>query len=306
MKNPYETLGLPRAASQSAIKKKYRSLAKELHPDRHPGDAEAEQRFKELSGAYALLRDAKQRKRFDSGEIDADGNERMRARFHREHAGTPGGGFPGFEFGADGTGGFNFHFEDIISPLFRNRHDSRQPPGRGADRTARIEVGFVEAASGAKKRVQIDGKDLDISIPAGIDSGQTFRLKGKGNPASDGSGSGDLLLKVRVVPHPHFTRQGNNIHLDLPVTLREAVAGARVDVPTIHGKVALTIPPSSNTGTVLRLRGKGIVQKNAQEDGSQFVRLLVTLPEDVDSELTEFVERWSGGKGYDPRSKLRT
>lgn len=303
MKNPYEILGLPRTASQAEIKKKYRALAKKLHPDRHPGDAKAEQRFKELSGANALLGDPKQRARFDNGEIDADGNERVRARFHREYAGSPEGGFPGFDSGA---GGFNFNFEDLVSPLFRHRRGAQRAPRKGGDRTARIEVGFVEAAAGAKKRMQIDGKGLDVSIPAGIGSGQTIRLRGKGDSALDGSAAGDLLLSVSVASHPHFTRKGKDIHLDLPVTLAEAVKGAKVDVPTVHGKVTLTIPSGSNTGTILRLKGKGVVRKNAKDGGSQFVRLLVTLPDKMDSELTEFVERWAGGKGYDPRRKLRT
>ncbi|MDA0654402.1 MAG: DnaJ domain-containing protein [Proteobacteria bacterium] len=237
MKNPYDILGVSRTASAAEIKKTYRAKAKKLHPDSHPGDASAEARFKELSAAYALLSDPKQRTRFDNGEIDAEGAERMRANVHRAHAAAGPGDFAGFDAG----GGFHFSFEDLVSPLFRNRRGGQTATGKGADRTARVEVGFVEAVTGGKKRLLVDGKELDVVVPGGIESGQTIRLKGKGGPSPLGGANGDLLLTVSVADHPHFTRKGDDIHLDLPVTLAEAVAGSRIDVPTPHGKVSLTI-----------------------------------------------------------------
>lgn len=304
MKNPYDILGVPRTASQAEIKKTYRARAKKLHPDRHPGDASAEARFKELSAAYALLSDPKQRARFDNGEIDAEGAERMRANFHRAHAGAEPGDFAGFDGGSDAAGGFHFSFEDLVSPLFRNRRGGQAASGKGADRTARVEVGFIEAVTGAKKRLLVDGKELEVAVPAGIESGKTIRLKGRGSPSPLGGPNGDLLLTVSVADHPHFTRKGNDIHLDLPVTLAEAVSGARVDVPTPHGKVSLTIPPGSNTGTLLRLKGKGVAPKDGTP-GNQVVRLLVSLPDKPDPELSEFVAHWKGGRDHDPRRKLR-
>ena len=308
MKNPYETLGVKRDASQAGIKKRYRDLAKRLHPDRHPGDAKAEQEFKDVSAAYGILGDAKQRARFDRGEVDAEGHERMRAGgFHRAYADAAEQGFPGFGRARPGgpAGGFAFNFEDLISPLFGRRAASAAAAARSGDRAAQTRIGFMDAAAGGKKRMKVDGRSLEVTIPPGIESGQTIRLKGQGDPGGGGRPAGDLLLTAQVAPHANFTRKGDDILLDLPITLAEAVKGARVDVPTIHGRVSLNIPSGSNTGTSMRLKGKGISRKGAKEAGNQVVRLQVTLPEDADSDLERFVEGWAAGKRYDPRKKLR-
>jgi DnaJ-class molecular chaperone len=306
MKNPYEVLGAKRDASQTDIKKKYRDLAKRLHPDRHPGDAKAEQKFKDVSAAYGILGDAKQRARFDRGEIDSQGNERMRAGFHGAYAEGAEQGFAGFGGAASGgsAGGFGFHFEDLISPLFRRPAEGAAAGARSGDRTARTRIGFIEAAAGGKKRMKVGGRSLEVAISPGVESGQTIRLKGQGSPSAGGRPAGDLLLTVQVAPHAYFTRKGDDIQLDLPVTLAEAVEGARVDVPTIHGRVSLNIPAGSNTGTSMRLKGKGIFRKGAKDAGNQIVRLQVTLPEDADADLQRFVEGWAAGKRYDPRKKL--
>ena len=329
MRNPYEVLGLPRAATQSEIKKKYRTLAKENHPDRHPGDAKGAERFKEINAAYGVVGDAKQRARFDRGEIDADGRERVHAGFQQGGFGQRGFGPQGFGFGGgagaggarprtgggpfppggdsgfdSGAGGFGFSFDDLFSPLFGGAREGAgraRGHGSGPDATTEMEIGFLEAAAGGTRRIQIDGRSLDVSIPAGIDSGQTIRLRGQ---AQSAAGAGDVLITVRIAPHPSFRREGDDIHLDLPVTLGEAIQGGKVEVPTIHGSVALAIPAGSNSGATLRLKEQGIRRKG-KDAGNQYVRLVVTLPDPPDPELTEFAARWSNTHRYDPRRKLR-
>ena len=300
MRNPYSVLGLKSGATQAEIKKKYRSLAKELHPDRHPGNAKADERFKEVGAAYALLGDAKQRGRFDRGEIDAEGRERVHAGFQRAwRAGeAPNRAFrkaPGAE-----PFGFGFRFEDLVSPLFRDR--GRPGPQAAPDLAADLDVTFLEAARGAKKRVPIDGRRIDVAVPAGIENGQTIRLRGQA-PGPQAGTTGDLHIRVNVAPDAQFSRKGDDIHLDLPISLAEAVQGAKVDVPTIHGNVSLTVPKGSNSGRTLRLRGKGIRPQGDRAPGDQYVRLQVSLPDEVDAELTDFVARWSAQHDYDPRRK---
>ena len=306
MRNPYEILGLTPKATQAEIKKKYRSLAKDLHPDRRPGNAAADEKFKEVTASYAILGDVKQRARFDQGEIDTEGRERVHAGFQRAWRG--GGEDPLRTFrNAAGTEGFGFgfSFEDLISPLFRNRGGpGPKPPPTG--RTADLDVSFVEAATGTTKRIRVGGRNIDVAIPAGIETGQTIRLKGQAGPVAHGGTAGDLRLQVRVAPDARFSREGDDINLDLPVTLAEAVQGAKVDVPTVHGKVSLTIPKGSNSGRTLRLKGKGIRHKGAREEGDQYIRLQVALPDEVDAELADFVARWSARNDYDPRRKLKS
>ena len=303
MKDPYQLLGVARDADQNAIKKAFRKLAKKLHPDLNPGNKKVEQEFKEVNAAYDLLSDPKKRERFARGEIDASGAERPERSFYRAYA--EGGGNTKYreaEFG-------EFSAEDILSELFgRGRSRGGKPPRmRGEDVNYSLTVSFLEAANGAKKRVTLaDGKTLDVTIPPGTEDGQTLRLKGQGLSGVGGGPAGDAYVEIHVEPHPFFNRKDSNIHLDLPVTLSEAVLGASVTVPTIDGNVSIKVPPGSNTGTTLRLKGRGLVDRKTRERGDQYVTLKVVLPDKPDTELKQFVERWSAGHGYDPRAKLGT
>lgn len=304
MKDPYQTLGVARNASADEIKKAYRKLAKKLHPDLNPGNKKIEQEFKEVSSAYDLLSDTDKRARFDRGEIDASGAERPGRGYYRSYAESG----QGAKYRSGGAGD-SFFAEDIFSDLFGGAFGERERGRggarmniRGADVSYAVTADFVEAALGAKKRLTLtDGKTLDVTIPPGTEDGQTLRLKGQGLPGMGGP-AGDAFIEIKVQPHPFFTREGNDIHLELPVTLAEAVLGASVTVPTLDGKVSLKVPPQSNTGTVLRLRGKGVPRKGGGR-GDQYVKLKVVLPERPDSELAEFVQSWSKTHPYDVRSK---
>jgi len=256
MKDPYALLGVQRTASAEELKKAYRKLAKKLHPDLNPGNKATEQQFKEVTAAYELLSDPEKRARFDRGEIDASGAERAPRGFHYSYGPGPGAGA--------GAGGApeGFSVEDILAEIlgrgFRGGGGGifRQ---RGADTRHLLRVPFLEAALGAKKRITLpDGRTLDLTIPPGIESGQTLRLKGQGEPGHGGGAAGDALIEIEVEPHPVFIRKDRDVHIDLPVTLPEAVLGATVDVPTIGGPVALKVPRGSNSGTILRLKGRGM------------------------------------------------
>ncbi len=292
-KSPYEVLGLKREAGPEEIRKAYRKLAKEFHPDLNPGKPEAEARFKAVSAAYTLLSDPEKRARFDRGEIDESGAERPHAAYR------------GFAEGAEGA---KYHPEGAIDlgdleDLFAAFGAGARPhPGgrgfraRGADRRFSLAVDFVEAAVGARRRLQLSPQEsLEVAIPAGIESGQVLRLKGKGGPGLGGGEPGDALIEVEVRPHPLFRRVGNDIHIDLPVSLPEAVLGARVSVPTVGGAVTMTIPKGSDTGTRLRLRGKGV------KGGDQYVSLTVVLGKSEDPDLAKFVEEWGKSHPFDPR-----
>lgn len=311
MKDPYQTLGVARGADAAELKRAYRKLAKKLHPDVNPGDAKIEQRFKEVSQAYGILGDAKKRAQFDRGEIDASGQQ----------TGWTGGGGPG-GWGARGGGGgrggrhrpFDFgadlNVEDIVSELFGRRGRGRGPGRgraarqRGADVSYTAPIGFLEAATGAKKRLRLsDGKVLEMKIPAGTEDRQTLRLKGKGMAGEGGGAAGDAYVEVHIEPHSYFTRKDSDIHLELPVTLPEAVLGATVQVPTVHGKVSMKIPAGSNSGATLRLKGKGIQDRRNGTKGDQYVKLKVTLPDKPDKELKDFIERWAKTHDYNPRRK---
>jgi DnaJ-class molecular chaperone len=275
-------------------------LAKELHPDVRPGDKAAEDRFKRATAAFNLLSDPTMKTRFDRGEIDADGNERMAygprprqsARAHAGAGAGPGAGYGGGSYGATGAGAGADAFDlgDIFSDLFGpgfggGRGYSRM---RGRDIRFTLDIDFLDAVNGAKRRIALsEGRTLDISIPAGVESGQVLRLKSQGGPGVQGGPAGDALVELKVRPHPSFRREGQDIHVDLNISLTEAVEGARVQAPTVSGPVALTIPAGSNTGKVLRLKGKGVGGQ-----GDQFVRLLVMLPEMADEDLKKFVKKW--------------
>lgn len=295
MNDPYEVLGVKRTASQDEIKKAYRKLAKQLHPDTHPGDTKVEERFKRVSAAYVVLSDPEMRARYDRGEVDASGQERAGFRFDQ----APGGG--GF------AGGFNV--EDILGDLFGGRFGGGPDGGRGGGMRAKgqdvsyaIKVDFLDAAKGGSRRVTLDGgRTLDINIPAGIANGPTIRLKGQGHAGFGGGPSGDALINVDVEPHPIFTRDGETVRMELPITLAEAVLGAKIEVPTIDGNVTMKVPPGSSSGDTLRLKGKGIKRGKSGARGDQLVRLKLMLPPKPDPALTDLVRSWSAEHPYTVR-----
>jgi DnaJ-class molecular chaperone len=296
MRNPYEVLGVPRTASADEIKKAYRKLAKKLHPDLNPGNAKIEQQFKEVSVAYDLLSDTAKRGRFDRGEIDAAGNERAPFGFQRGHGGREGGRTQTFEMDDE------LPIDDLFASLFGQRRGGRNMRMRGADATYSTEVDFVEAALGARKRLTLtDGKTLDVTIPPATEHGQTLRLRGQGMAGASGGPAGDAYIEIRVAPHPVFSRDGNDVRVEAPISLSEAVLGATITVATIDGSVNLKVPAGSNTGTTLRLRGKGIPDRRSKQRGDEYVTLKVMLPDPPDPELKEFVEGWSRRRPYEVR-----
>jgi DnaJ-class molecular chaperone len=297
--DPYEVLGVPRDAPQKEIQKSYRRLAKKLHPDLNPGNQEAEQRFKEVSAAYHLLKDPEQRARFDRGEIDATGAERPRGRFYRDFAGADEATNP---YASD-AGFADFAGDDILSEIFGRgaRFDRRR---RGRDVHYLLEVDFVDAVNGATRRLTLpDGSVLDVTIPPGTRDGQVLRLRGKGRPGQRGGPPGDALVEIRVRPHAYFTRRGDDIHVEVPITLAEAIQGGRIEVPTPTGPVTMTVPRRTNTGRVLRLKGKGVPRAGGGR-GDEYVTLNMVLPEQPDPELERFVAGWGSGRGYNPRQGM--
>jgi DnaJ-class molecular chaperone len=303
MKNPYDVIGVAPKASQEEIQKAYRALAKKYHPDLHPGDKDAEERFKEVTAAYDLLSDPEKRMRFDKGEIDASGAERRERSFYRAYAdGSAGAKYS--PFGESGTSGFAA--EDLFTDIFGqfSGGERRQFRMQGADVTYTLRCAFLDAINGASKRITFpDGKTLDVTIPKGTRDRQTLRLKGQGMAGIGGGPPGDAYIEVHVEPHAFFTRKDDNIHVEVPVTLSEAVLGARIRVPTVDGPVSLTVPPESNTGTTLRLRGKGVLSGTGSGRGDQYVTVKVVLPEAPDKELKEFLEGWGKAHPYDVRKK---
>jgi DnaJ-class molecular chaperone len=299
MRDPYEILGVAGTASADNLQKAYRKLAKKLHPDLNPGNAEAEEKFKEIAGAYDLVGDAEKRERFDSGEIDAAGAERPQQNYYRDYASSE----QNHPY-ADNSGFTDFmDSEDGFAELLR-RSARAQANRRGHDLEYRLPIEFIESIAGANKRPTLpDGSTLEVAIPPGITGGQVLRLRGKGTPGSGKGGFGDALIEVEIRPDHSFTRQGDDIYLELPVTLREAVLGARIKVPTPTGAVTMAVPKESNTGTMLRLRRRG-GPNHAGGHGDQLVELKVMLPKEPNPELETFVSGWESGKTYNPRGEL--
>jgi DnaJ-class molecular chaperone len=317
MADPYATLGVARSASEKDIKSAYRKLAKELHPDRNTDNPKAAERFSDVTRAYDLLSDADTRAKFDRGEIDADGNPAM-------PFGMGGGGSAGFRPGAGGARGFSAQdFEgfggaegldigDIFEGLFGGRaggpaggtmgggrRPPPPPPRKGANVQYRLRVPFVDAAALKPQRITLaDGKTIDLKLPAGVEDGTQMRLSGKGEPGP--AGSGDALVTIAVEPHAFFRRDGDDVRLELPITLDEGIQGAKVKVPTVDGAVMLTVAPGSGSGKVLRLKGKGFSRKGAGR-GDQLVTLEIELPDDV-GELAAKLDGWRDTRNV--RAKL--
>jgi DnaJ-class molecular chaperone len=300
-RDPYQVLGVPRGAGADDIRKAFRKLAKKHHPDANPGDSAAEERFKQVSAAFDILGDAEKRRKFDAGEIDADGRETFRGFGGGPGQGGPSGGFEGADF------------SDIFGEMFGRRAGRGGPRGaagpgpgagfsaKGPDVRARLEIDLEEAILGGKKRISFqDGRTLDVTIPAGAADGQTLRLRGHGEPGR--GGKGDALIELAIKPHPVFRREGEQLVMDLPVSVPDAVLGGRVQAPTPDGPVTLTVPKGANSGQSLRLKGKGLSDARGVR-GDLIARIQVMLPEGPDAKLEAFAARWREERPYVPRRR---
>ncbi|MBT3907855.1 MAG: DnaJ domain-containing protein [Rhodospirillaceae bacterium] len=284
MKNPYQILGVSTNASQTQIKKAYREKAQELHPDKRPDDPKAEDVFKDISAAYNLLSNQDTRNQFDRDEITMTGSRRKPQSKPRQRQGPKSSAKRPFD------------------RFFRQRATKSENPLKikGTNVTYTLTVDFATAAKGAKKRVSMTtGKRLEVNVPPGTEDGQILRLKGQGMEGIGGGANGDAHVEIRVKPDSLFSRDGHNLKVSIPVTLQEAVMGAKIEVPTIDGPVTVTIPEGSNTGTVLRLKGKGLQKPTGKTRGDQYIELKVVLPKKTDGEFTDFVKRWGPDHTYD-------
>ena len=308
----YELLGVKRNASPDVLRGAYRKLAKKYHPDLNPGDTAAEDSFKAVTAAYELLSDPEMRARYDAGEIDDQGQPRRGHGFewgaHGAKNAQPEGQHPDVDLGDifdEFFGGYRQARQRSSGPHPGTQHQKKRQQSKGRDNSRfaikgsdiqyTLTVDFVEAANGASKRVTMhDGRVLDVTIPAGLKSGQSLRLRGKGMAGVMGGEHGDALVEVEVRPHPLFDRDGDTIRMELSISLSEAVRGGAVDVETISGQVTMNVPANSNSGRVLRLKGKGI------NGGDQLVTLKIVLPKNIDRELAQFIERWTFAD-YNPR-----
>lgn len=303
--DPYQILGVKRDATEAEIRTAYRKLAKKHHPDLNPGKPEAAERFKAINQANDILSDPEKRRRYDAGEIDAAGNEKPPERpFYRDYAEARGGE------GRYSTSG-NIdpeELEELLAQAFGHGRAGRGGRGaggaefkmRGSDAQYSLTISFLDAANGTTRRISLpDGKTLDVRIPEGARDGQVLRLKGQGNPGFGGGPAGDALVEVTIAPHPYFRREGDDIIVELPVTVAEATLGANLEVPTIKGRVRLAIPAGSGTGTRLRLRGRGIGAK-----GHQYVELRVVHPPGDEPELAEFLRDWKPRHPFNPRAGM--
>jgi DnaJ-class molecular chaperone len=309
----YQQLGVQRGASEAEIKKAYRSLAKQLHPDRNKDNPKAAERFAKVTQAYDLLSDKDKRARYDRGEIDEDGNPRMPFGGGGGGARPGGGGFEGFPNGFDA--GNAADLSDLFEGLFGAAGQARRggagsggpfggfgrarPPQKGADVAYRLKVSFTDAATLKQQRVTLSGgRTIDLKLPKGVEDGTKIRLSGQGQEGQ--GGRGDAIVTIEIASHPFFVRDGKNVRLTLPVTLKEAVLGAKVRIPTPEGPVMLTIPKGSSSGKVLRVKGRGFTAKDGSR-GDQLIQLAIDIPAE-DEKLRQFAEGWDGGGN--PRASL--
>ncbi len=294
-KDPYAVLGVAKTASADDIKKAYRKLVKQLHPDLHPGDKKAADRFKDVAAAYDIVGDAEKRAKFDKGEIDESGQERPQQRYYRDYADEGGARQYQSARGFADLGGFSDLFGDFFG-------GGAGGSPRGQHVHYRLEVDFLTAATGGQQRITMpDGKQLGVTIPEGVTDGQTLRLKGLGHPGPADAPPGDALIEIHIRPHPHFERRGDDIVSELVIGLDEAVLGGKVEAPTISGRVMVAIPKGASSGQSLRLKGKGIKGKGGVA-GDHLIRLKIVLPKVIDEELSSFMQTWREKHAYDPRS----
>jgi DnaJ-class molecular chaperone len=318
MRDPYDVLGVSKTASAADIKSAFRRQAKKLHPDANKHDPKAATHFAELNAAYEILGEDDKRKAFDRGEIDAEGKPRFRGfEGFGGHPGAGGaGGFESFTWGPEGVrrsggagaGGFG-GIDEILKNVFGGRagrgpqqfdYDDFGASQRGQDVTVEVTITLAEAAKGGARRVHLpNGKEVEVKIPPGLADGQQIRLKGQGYPGAAAHAAGDALITVNIAPHPHFRLEGNNLRVEVPITLYEAVLGGKVRVPTLDGAVELAIPPGTSAGRVFRLKGKGLPGKSGH--GDLYAGVRIVLPEGKDSELEELMRKWREAKPYDPR-----
>ncbi len=295
--DPYKALGLTKSATDAELKKAYRKIARDSHPDLNPGDSKAEAKFKAASAAYDLLKDPKVRRRFDAGEIDASGAEKQPDRkFYRDYAEQPGHSYQsshGYEDFGDTS--------DIFADILRQRQSQS---AQGADARYMLNVGFMEAVKGGKKRITLpSGDNIEVKIPEGTADGQTIRLRGKGGEGYGKGGRGDAYVTINVAAHKIFTRAGDDILITLPITIDEAILGGKIATPTIGGSVNLTIPKGASSGQTLRLKGRG-VKRAGVAAGDQRVELRIVMPPDIDADLAEFMQDWRKDHAYDPREGM--
>uniref|UniRef100_B0SVY1 Heat shock protein DnaJ domain protein n=1 Tax=Caulobacter sp. (strain K31) TaxID=366602 RepID=B0SVY1_CAUSK len=311
-RDPYLELGVSRTASAAEIRKAFHKLAKQHHPDANKGDKKSEERFKQVSAAFDILGDADKRKKFDAGEIDADGRETMRAGGFGGGGSPFGGGFNrsgGFGRGGGAAEGPEIDLNDLFGDILgRNRGAGAGAGGfgggfspKGADVRARLDIDLEESIKGGKKRVAFsDGRTIDVTIPAGAQEGQTLRLKGQGSPGR--GGQGDALIELAIKPHAIYRRENDTLVMDLPISVPDAVLGGKVEAPTPDGPVTLSIPKGSNSGARLRLKGRGLSDGKGHR-GDLFARLVVTLPDAPDTELEAFADTWRKDRPYAPKRR---
>lgn len=316
----YKTLGVGRNASQADIQKAYRDLARKFHPDLHPDDKKAKQNFQQLQNAYEVLNDPEKREQYDrygsAFESMAGGGG-----FDPRAYGAAGGaqGFEDIDFsqffgqraggGPQGAGGFEDLFKQFSQAGAAPRKRGRKQPQQGADLNGEITISFQTAAAGGKEQFAVrradgDVETIEMKIPPGIEEGKKIRLRGQGEPGTNGAPAGDLLVTVHVSPHPWFTRRGNNLEVMVPVTLAEAALGAKIDVPTPQGTISLTLPPGTSSGKKLRVKGRGIEAKSG-EPGDLYAEIQIIIPRELDSEDAELIRRFAARHPQDPRTELR-
>ncbi len=290
--DPYGELGVARTATHDEVRKAFHKLAKKLHPDQNPGDKAAEERFKRVSAAFDVVGDAEKRAKFDRGEIDGDGRD------------APPPGYRSSPYGQAGSSGFEgVDLDEILGGMFSARgRGARNAAMRGSDVQAQLEIELEEAIAGATRRVTFgDGRMLDVTIPKGAADGQVLRLRGQGYPGRGGGPAGDALIELMIRAHAVFRQKGADLHMDLPVSVPDAVLGAKIEAPTPDGPVTLSVPRHANAGAQLRLKGRGAYDPATGRRGNLIAHLVLTLPEKPDVELDHFAEAWRKERPYTPR-----